>query len=68
MALAQVESSARWAGWPRCRRLCHDYERTTAHAEDFIKIAMIRLMTARLAGRQTHYRGIRPTAAWPNVI
>jgi hypothetical protein len=43
-------------GWlTRCRRLCRDYERTTAHAEDFIKIAMIRLMAARLAGQQTRY-------------
>jgi transposase len=47
-------------GWlTRCRRLCRDYERTTAHAEDFIKIAMIRLMAARMAGQQTRYRGIR---------
>jgi hypothetical protein len=51
-------------GWlTRCRRLCRDYERTIAHAEDFIKIAMIRLMAARLAGQQTHYRNIRPTPA-----
>jgi hypothetical protein len=35
-------------GWlTHCRRLCRDYERTIAHAEDFIKIAMIRLMAAR---------------------
>lgn len=51
-------------GWlTRCRRLCRDYERTIAHAEDFIKIAMIRLMAARLAGQQTRYRGIRSAAA-----
>lgn len=54
----------RTLGWlTRCRRLCRDYERTIAHAEDFIKIAMIRLMAARLAGQQTRYRGIRPTTA-----
>jgi transposase len=48
-------------GWlTRCRRLCRDYERTTAHAEDFIKIAMIRLMAARLTGQQSRYHGIRP--------
>jgi len=51
-------------GWlTRCRRLCRDYERTIAHAEDFIKVAMIRLMAARLAGQQTRYRGIRTMAA-----
>jgi transposase len=51
-------------GWlSRCRRLCRDYERTIAHAEDFIKIAMIRLMAARLAGQQTRYRGIRTAVA-----
>jgi transposase len=50
-------------GWlTRCRRLCRDYERTIAHAEDFIKVAMIRLMAARLAGQQTRYHGIRATA------
>jgi transposase len=54
----------RTLGWlTRCRRLCRDYERSIAHAEDFIKIAMIRLMAARLAGQQTRYRGIRATAA-----
>ncbi|MFB9185890.1 transposase [Dactylosporangium sucinum] len=54
----------RTLGWlTRCRRLCRDYERTTAHAEDFIKIAMVRLMAARLAGQQTRYRGIRTAAA-----
>lgn len=51
----------RTLGWlTRCRRLCRDYERTIAHAEDFIKIAMIRLMAARLTGQQTRYRNIRP--------
>lgn len=50
-------------GWlTRCRRLCRDYERLIAHAEDFIKIAMIRLMAARLAGQQTRYHNIRPVA------
>lgn len=54
----------RTLGWlTPSRRLCRDYERTTAHAEDFIKIAMIRLMTARLAGQQTRYRGIRAATA-----
>lgn len=51
----------RTLGWlTRCRRLCRDYERTITHAEDFIKIAMIRLMAARLAGQQTRYHHIRP--------
>lgn len=50
-------------GWlTRCRRLCRDYEPSTAHAEDLIKIAMIRLMAARLAGHQTRYN-IRPAVA-----
>lgn len=56
-----VERSLGWL--TRCRRLCRDYERSIAHAEDFIKIAMIRLMAARLAGQQTRYHGIRATAA-----
>jgi transposase len=51
----------RTLGWlTHCRRLCRDYERTIAHSEDFIKIAMIRLMAARLTGEQTRYRNIRP--------
>jgi transposase len=51
-------------GWlTRCRRLCRDYERTTAHTEDFLKIAMTRLMAARLAGQQTRYHDIRQAAA-----
>jgi transposase len=51
----------RTLGWlTRCRRLCRDYERTIAHAEDFVKLAMIRLMAARLTGQQTRYRNIRP--------
>ncbi|WP_372495216.1 hypothetical protein [Micromonospora phytophila] len=50
-------------GWlTRCRTLCRDYERITAHAEDLIKIEMIRLMAARLAGQQTRYQSIRTTA------
>ena len=54
----------RTLGWlTHCRRLCRDYERTIAHAEDFIKLAMIRLMAARLTGQQTRYRNIRPTTA-----
>lgn len=40
-------------GWiSRCRRLARDYERKTAHAEAMIKVAMIRLMAARLAGEE----------------
>jgi len=51
-------------GWlSRCRRLCRDYERTIPHARDFIKIATIRLMAARLAQQQIHYRGIRTAVA-----
>jgi hypothetical protein len=38
-------------GWlMRSRRLARDYERKPEHAEAMIKIAMIRLMAARLAG------------------
>jgi transposase-like protein len=48
-------------------RLCRDYERTIAHAEDLIKIAMIRLMAARLAGQQTRYHGIRATTTRPST-
>jgi transposase len=54
----------RTLGWlTHCRRLCRDYERSIAHAEDFIKVAMIRLMAARLAGQQTRYPDIRLAAA-----
>ena len=54
----------RTLGWlTHCRRLCRDYERTIAHAEDFIKVAMIRLMAARIAGQQTRYHNIRPATA-----
>jgi transposase len=39
-------------GWfTRSRRLARDYERKTEHAEAMIKVAMIRLMAARLTGR-----------------
>jgi transposase len=41
-------------GWlVRNRRLARDYERLTACSEAMIKIAMIRLMAARLAGHTT---------------
>lgn len=41
------------SGWlVRNRRLARDYERPTANSEAMIKIAMIRLMTIRLAGQQ----------------
>jgi transposase len=41
-------------GWlVRNRRLARDYERLTDCSEAMIKIAMIRLMAARLAGHQT---------------
>jgi len=40
-------------GWlVRNRRLARDYERLTACSEAMIKIAMIRLMAARLAGHK----------------
>jgi transposase len=41
-------------GWlVRNRRLARDYERLTACSEAMIKVAMIRLMAARLAGHKT---------------
>jgi transposase len=43
-----VERTFGWLG--RCRRLGRDHERKPEHAEAMIKIAMIRLMAARLAG------------------
>jgi transposase len=47
-------------GWlVRNRRLARDYERLTDNAEAMIKIAMIRLMTIRLAGQ---------TIRWGNAI
>jgi transposase len=43
-------------GWlVRNRRLARDYERLTSCSETMIKIAMIRLMTIRLAGEQTRW-------------
>ena len=43
-------------GWlVRNRRLARDYERLTANSEAMIKIAMIRLMTIRLAGQQVRW-------------
>lgn len=49
-----VERTFSWL--TRCRRLARDYERTTAHAEAMIQVAMIRLMAARLAGEQVEPR------------
>ncbi|MCW2138825.1 Transposase [Actinoplanes cyaneus] len=51
----------RWAvertfGWlVRNRRLARDYERLTANSEAMIKVAMIRLMTIRLAGQAVRW-------------
>jgi transposase len=39
----------------RNRRLARDYERLTANSETMIKVAMIRLMAARLAGQATRW-------------
>jgi hypothetical protein len=51
-------------GWlTRCRRLARDYERKTAHAEAMIKVAMIRLMAARLAGEDIEPHGPVETEA-----
>ena len=61
--------SRRWMmertfGWlARCRRLARDYERTTAHAEAMIDVAMIRLMAARLAGEDIEPQGPIETEA-----
>lgn len=53
----------RTLGWlSRCRRLDRDYERLPANSSAFIKIALIRLMAARLTGQQTRYRNIRAAA------
>ncbi len=51
-------------GWlTRCRRLARDYERRTDHAEAMIQFAMIRLMAARLAGKDIEPRGPVETEA-----
>jgi transposase len=50
-----VERTFSWLG--RCRRLARDYERKPAHAEAMIKVAMIRLMAARLAGEDVEPHG-----------
>ncbi|PWU51649.1 IS5 family transposase [Micromonospora sp. S4605] len=50
-----VERTFSWLG--RCRRLARDYERKPAHAEAMIKVAMIRLMAARLAGEDVEPQG-----------
>ena len=43
-------------GWLiRNRRLARDYERLTTNSEAMIKLAMIRLMTLRLAGQTTRW-------------
>ena len=56
-----VERTLGWLG--RCRRLARDYERKTAHAEAMIKVAMIRLMAARLAGEDVEPHGPIETEA-----
>jgi transposase len=51
-------------GWiTRSRRLARDYERKTEHAEAMIKVAMIRLMAARLTGRHIEPHGPIETEA-----
>jgi transposase len=50
-----VERTFAWLG--RCRRLARDYERKPEHAEAMIKVAMIRLMAARLAGEDYQPQG-----------
>jgi transposase len=56
-----VERTFGWLG--RCRRLARDYERKTAHAEAMIKVAMIRLMAARLTGEDIEPHGPIETEA-----
>ncbi|WP_173405628.1 MULTISPECIES: IS5 family transposase [Streptomycetaceae] len=56
-----VERTFSWLG--RCRQLARDYERKTAHAEAMIKVAMIRLMAARLAGEEIEPHGPIETEA-----
>jgi transposase len=51
-------------GWlTRSRRLARDYERKTEHAEAMIKVAMIRLMAARLTGHHIEPHGPIETEA-----
>jgi transposase len=47
----------------RNRRLARDYERLTANSETMIKVAMIRLMVARLAGNTTRWSNATERAA-----
>ncbi len=56
-----VERTFAWLG--RCRRLGRDYERKPEHTEAMIKVAMIRLMAARLAGEDTEPHGPIETEA-----
>ncbi|MEI4274247.1 IS5 family transposase [Klenkia sp. LSe6-5] len=56
-----VERSFGWL--TRSRRLARDYERKTEHAEAMIKVAMIRLMAARLTGRHIEPQGPIETEA-----
>jgi transposase len=56
-----VERTFSWLG--RCRRLARDDERKPAHAEAMIKVAMIRLMAARLAGETIEPQGPIETEA-----
>jgi transposase len=56
-----VERSFGWL--TRSRRLARDYERKTEHAEAMIKVAMIRLMAARLTGRSITPHGPIETEA-----
>jgi hypothetical protein len=56
-----VERTFSWLG--RCGRLARDYERKPAHAEAMIKVAMIRLMAARLAGEDIEPQGPIETEA-----
>jgi len=56
-----VERTFSWLG--RCRRLARDYERKPGHAEAMIKVAMIRLMAARMAGEDIEPQGPIETEA-----
>lgn len=53
-----VERTFSWLG-----RLARNYGRKTAHAEAMIKVAMIRLMAARLAGETIEPHGPIETEA-----